>query len=284
MLKGPAGTKVVISVLRTGWTEKQDFTLTRANITIPTTAYDVLPGGIGFLQILSFGEDTAREVHPILDRFETQGVKALVVDLRGNPGGYLQAAVDIASEFLPAGTLWSPRRAATASGRRRSTRHRHRRAAARVADHVLVNGGTASAAEILSGALKVHGRAHVVGGQTFGKGSVQLPLAVAHAPGRAVHRRAPQRPLRRRGEVHRHERQRHLGRRRDVHRRQPERPLRPGRAVHDVNKNGKWDAGASFKVTVAKYYLPDGTNLHGKYDVVKGQGRPHRAASSPTST
>ena len=71
-LKGPAGTKVVLSVMRAGWTEKQDFALTRANITIPTTGYDVLPGGIGFLEILSFGEDTAREVHGILDKFEAQ--------------------------------------------------------------------------------------------------------------------------------------------------------------------------------------------------------------------
>ncbi len=272
LLKGPAGTKVVVSVLRPGWTEKQDFTLTRANITIPTTGYDVLPGGIGFLEILSFGEDTAREVHGILDKFQAEGVKALVIDLRGNPGGYLQAAVDVASEFLPVGTLVVSEKGR--DGVWPEKKHVSKGTGAGRPEwpiDVLVNGGTASAAEILSGALKVHQRARIVGGQTYGKGSVQIPLNLNTRPGE------PFTDVRRNG--------RYDGAEKFTDTNgngvwDPGEPFvdanqngryDPAEPFQDLNKNGKWDAGASFKVTVAKYYLPDGTNLHGKYDVVKGK-------------
>ncbi len=272
MLKGPAGTPVVISVFRTGWPEKQDFTLIRAQITIPSTAYDSLPGDIGFLQILSFGEETAREVHAILDKFQAQGIKALIIDLRDNGGGYLQAAADIASEFLPAGVT-----VVTEKGRigvYAEKVHRSTGIGAGRPDwpiDVLVNGGTASAAEILSGALKIHKRARVVGSQTFGKGSVQLPLPLQTRPGE------PYKDTRNRGRYDGAEKftdkngngkwdpgeefvDSNMNGRYD-----------PAEAFDDVNKNGKWDAGASFKVTIAKYYLPDGTNLHSKTDVVKGR-------------
>lgn len=272
ILKGPAGTKVVLSVFRPGWTEPQDFTLTRANITIPTTAYDVLPGGIGFLEILSFGEETAREVHAILDGFEQEGVSSLVLDLRANPGGYLQAAVDIASEFLPEGTLVVSEkgRAGVWEEKRHLAKNTGKgRPAWPVV--VLVNGGTASAAEILSGALKVHGRARLVGGQTYGKGSVQLPLTLTTRPGE------PFQDLRRNGRYDAAEKftdgngdgiwepgETFVDANRNGRYDAAER-------YEDVNKNGKWDPGASFKITIARYLLPDGTNLKIKYDVVKGK-------------
>jgi len=272
MLKGPAGTKVVVSVLRPGWTEKQDFTLTRANITIPTTGYDVLPGGIGFLEILSFGEDTPREVHQILDAFQKQGVTSLVIDLRGNPGGYLKSAVDIASEFLPPGTVvvsekgrdgvWQPRtHRASAIGQGRPA----------WPIDVLVNGGTASAAEILSGALKVHGRARIVGGQTYGKGSVQIPIELRTRPGE------PFTDVNGNGRYDGAEKFTDANGNGVWDAGEPfidanqNGRYDPAEPFDDVNKNGRWDAGASFKVTVAAYYLPDGTNLHGKVDVVKGK-------------
>lgn len=272
MLKGPAGTPVVISIFRSGWPEKQDFTLTRAQITIPSTAYDVLPGSIGFLQILSFGEETAREVHAILDNFQAQGVKALVIDLRDNGGGYLQAAVDIASEFLPAGTL-----VVSEKGRAGVWNEKVHNASGVGAGRsnwtidVLVNGGTASAAEILTGALKIHKRARVVGGQTFGKGSVQLPLPLRSRPGE------PYTDVRRNGRYDGAEKFTDKNGNgtwdpgEDFVDSNGNGRYDPAEPFEDLNKNGKWDAGASFKVTVAKYYLPDGTNLHSKTDVVKGR-------------
>ena len=298
-LKGPAGTQVVVSIVRPGWTEKQDFTLTRANITIPTTAYDILPGDIGVLEILSFGEETAREVHAILDKFAEKKVKAVVLDLRWNPGGYLKAAVEIASEFLPAGSLvvyekgrdgvW-PRKDHFSTGAG-ATRPQWPLV-------VLVNGGTASAAEILSGSLKHYGRARLVGVQTYGKGSVQVPIELKSRPGEPFTDVA-------RLTVVRHDDTNGNGRVDDGET-VVKRPMKNGRydaaekftdlngngvwdagepfvdangngvydpaePFEDVNKNGKWDPGASFKVTVAKYYLPDGTNLNGRNEVKDGK-------------
>jgi|GEM_PF-322544 len=298
-LKGPAGTKVVLSVMRAGWTEKQDFTLTRANITIPSTAYDVLPGGIGYLALFSFGEDSAREIRRVLDEFAAAGVRALVLDLRGNGGGLLRAAVDIASEFLPAGVrvvsekgrdnVWPERvHVATGSG------------ASRPAWPVVVltNGGTASASEILSGALRHHGRARLVGTQTFGKGSVQVPLDLKSRPGEPYtdaervtivnyadangngrfDEGEPARKASLRngrydtaekftdadgngvwddGEAYVDANQNGV--------------YDPAEAFEDLNKNGRWDTGGAFKPTVAKYFLPDGTNLKGHTEILKGK-------------
>jgi carboxyl-terminal processing protease len=296
-LKGPAGTTVVVTIMRPGWTETQDFTLTRANITIPTTAWDVLPGDIGFLQIISFGEDTAREVHEVLDRFDRDGVRGLVVDLRWNGGGYLKSAVEIASEFLPAGKLvvsergrpgiW-PEKKHFSSGR-----GGHRREVPTV---VLVNGFTASAAEILSGSLKAHGRARLVGTMSFGKGSVQLPVELKSRPGETFtdserfvvvrFRDAngngvadPGEPAERRPQKNgRYDGAEKFTDRNGNGRHDDGEPWvdsnlngmwDDAEAYVDANSNGKWDAGAAFKVTVARYYLPDGTHLDGKYEVVK---------------
>src|SRR5262245_13649271 len=182
-LKGPAGTKVVISVLRKGATEKEDIALVRQRITIATTMYDVLPGGIGFLMITDFGENTSREVGEILDKFAADGVKALVLDLRWNGGGYLDSAVEIASEFLPAGKLVVSEkgREGVYPERKHFAKPSKERPAWPMA--VLVNPFTASAAEILAGALKVHGRARLFGEMTYGKGSVQKLFPLASRPG-----------------------------------------------------------------------------------------------------
>ena len=298
-LKGPAGTKVVVSIVRPGWAEKQDFTLTRANITIPTISYDLLPGPVGYLQILSFGEETPREVHRILDEFAAAKVKGVVLDLRWNPGGLLRAAVDIASEFLPAG-----RRVVSEKGREGVWPEKVHESTGAGASReqaplvVLVNAGTASASEILSGALRHHQRARLVGTQTYGKGSVQIPVDLKSRPGEPFtdterltvlsysdvngnNRLDPGEPVR-------------------------TAKLKNGRydpaekftdangngvwdegeafvdgnsnGVYDVaepfedrNKNGRWDPGGAFKPTVALYYLPDGTHLDGHVEVKAGK-------------
>lgn len=298
-LKGPAGTKVVLSVVRPGWTEKQDFTLTRANITIPSIAYDVLPGGVGYLAILSFGEDTAREVHKILDEFTKAGVRGIVIDLRGNPGGLLRAAVDVASEFLPAGV-----RVVSEKGRDNVWPERVHVATGVGAGRpawpivVLTNGGTASASEILSGALRHHGRARLVGTQTFGKGSVQVPLDLKSRPGepytdveRATVTSYSDMNGNGRFDAGEPARRANMKNGRydtaekftdadgngvwdageefvDANQNGVYDPAEP---FEDLNKNGKWDTGGAFKPTVAKYFLPDGTNLKGHTEILKGK-------------
>jgi C-terminal peptidase prc len=298
-LKGPAGTKVVISVLRPGWTEKQDFTLTRALITPPSVEYDVLPGRIGFVQVESFGEDTARELHEVLDRFAAQGVLSVVVDLRGNGGGYLQSAVDIASEFLPKGKLVvSERGRPGVYDPQTHASHGTTSQRPKWPVRVLVDGGTASAAEILSGALRFHDAGRLVGGQTYGKGSVQRQLPLRSRPGETFvdgerlvvlsytdvnqnNRLDPGEPTRKvrfkngrydgpekftdqngngvwdKGEAYVDSNQNG--------------EYDAGESFTDENKNGRWDSGGSVKVTVAKYFLPDGRNLAGKTEVKDGK-------------
>lgn len=298
-LKGPAGTKVVVSVLRPGWAEKQDFTLTRANITIPSTAYDLLPGDLGYLAVLSFGEDTPREVRRILDEFARAKVKGVIVDLRGNSGGLLRAAVDIASEFLPAGA-----RVVSEKGREGVWPEKVHPATGAGADLpawplvVLTNGSTASASEILSGALRHHGRARLVGTQTFGKGSVQVPLELKTRPGEPftdterltvisyvdangngrldAGETVRTRKLKN-GRYDAAEKFTDLNGNGVWDEGEPyvdsngNGVYDPAEPFEDLNGNGRWDAGGAFKPTVAMYYLPDGTHLKGHTEIVRGK-------------
>jgi C-terminal peptidase prc len=298
-LKGPAGSKVVVSIIRPGWTEKQEFTLTRVIISIPTVAHDELPGGIGFLQILHFGENTANEVRDVLDRFAADKMKALVLDLRDNSGGYLETAVHIASELLPEGALVVSER-----GRETvypSTTHLSNGPSSVRPPwpmRVLVDGGTASAAEILAGALRHHARGKTVGTQTYGKGSVQMNLELKSRPGEPFEDREREVVLRFEDLNGNHRvdpGEPALKRRMKNGRYDPPEKFTDtnGNGVHDaaedfvdsngngaydegepytdVNRNGRWDPGASLKVTVAKYFLPDGRNLAGKVELKDGK-------------
>jgi carboxyl-terminal processing protease len=296
LLKGPPGTPVTIMVFRPGWPRPRPFALNRARITIPTTAYDVLPGKTGVLQILSFAQDTSAEVARILDHFEAEGVESLVLDLRYNSGGYLQSAVEIASQFLPAGTL-----IVSEKGRTRAWQEREYRSSGagdrrrKVPLVAIVNQGTASAGEILAGALQVHGRARIVGSMTYGKGSVQMPLPLTTRPGEPfvdALRDEPDSFSDRNGNGRRDpgESVQHV-RRRNGRYDPPEKfedrngngkwdPGEPftddnmngrwddGEEFTDTNGNGVWDPGASLKVTVAAYHLPDGRRLRRKTEIV----------------
>jgi C-terminal peptidase prc len=287
-LKGPPGTSVTVTVYRQGWNGSRDFTLTRRRITIPTTAFDVLPGNVGFLQILSFSEETPDEVARIVQEFHRQGVAGLLIDLRYNGGGYLPVAVRIASEFLPQGALvvsekgregvWRPKRhVSTGAGDQRP----------RVPIVVLVNQGTASAAEILSGALQIHKRARLVGTMTFGKGSVQMPVELTSRPGEEFEDRPRDVPIftdsNGNGELDPGEAVKHVRRlngsydppekfedRNGNGRHDPGEPFQDenvngrfdeGEPFKDRDGDGVWDPGGALKVTVAHYFLPDERTL-----------------------
>jgi carboxyl-terminal processing protease len=177
-LRGPVGSPVRLTILPARGGAGRDVLLERAEVELPSVAAELLGPGYGYLRISSFTDATAAEVAQALGQLQApRALRGLVIDLRDNPGGVLEAAVAVADEFLDAGTIVS------ADGR---TADAHFRMEATSGDSsagaqlaVLVNGGTASAAEILAAALHDNGRAVLVGRKTYGKGSVQsiLPLA-----------------------------------------------------------------------------------------------------------
>lgn len=167
-LRGKAGTKVSFKVIRRGWTKEREFSIARERIQLETTTHRMLPGDIGYIKLSTFGEQDIELVEKSVT--DMKGMKALVFDLRGNSGGYLRTAHKLASYFLNRGQLIV------------STKGRGVEQDRRVADGskltdvpmvVLVDDMSASASEILAGALQDHKRAVVVGRKTFGKGSVQ---------------------------------------------------------------------------------------------------------------
>lgn len=173
LIRGEPGTEVRLTIYRPAQDRTQEFTLRRERIHLNSVRHATIgPGGIGYLQITQFSERTGREFSDALARLERQGLRALVLDLRNNPGGLLDAAVEVCEVFFEPGELVVYTQGRTAASREEfRARGRHPRRSYPVA--VLVNGGTASAAEIVAGALKDTKRAVLVGERTFGKGSVQ---------------------------------------------------------------------------------------------------------------
>ncbi len=184
-MRGPAGTHVKLSVRRPGASEAIDVALERAQVEVHSVSAQSLEPGYGYLRILSFSDTTAQDVTRAVSNLlaQRQGtpLDGLVIDLRNNPGGVLDSAVEVADAFLTAGVI------VTADGRTPDARFRMDATPGELLDGtriaVLVNGGSASAAEILAGALKDNGRAVLVGRRTYGKGSVQtvIPLADGRA-------------------------------------------------------------------------------------------------------
>lgn len=178
-LKGPPGTKVAISVVREEGSERLALEIIRELIEVDHVhGVEIFEDCIGYLRISQFGRKTAGELTEAIDSLIERGMRALVMDLRNNPGGLLDAAVEVASQFLPDGELIvsTKGRHVSMSEEWRSTNDGRYYKLPLV---VIVNPGSASAAEIVAGALKDSGRAKLVGEKTFGKGSVQsiLPLS-----------------------------------------------------------------------------------------------------------
>ncbi|MBI2191570.1 MAG: S41 family peptidase [Planctomycetes bacterium] len=179
-LRGEAGSTVVLKIRRLRAPEPLTFTVTRESIKIPVAYREVLPGPIGYLRLLSFGDTASEEMRQALETLEDEDkVLGLVLDLRQNPGGLLQAAQEIANRFLDGDKLivFSKGRNPQIAPRQEFRTDPNVRTTA-LSLVVLVDGNSASAAEILAGALQDHHRAVLVGQKTFGKGSVQqlMPL------------------------------------------------------------------------------------------------------------
>lgn len=177
MMRGDIGSKVKLSVLRKGDNKPHVMTLTRAKISVQSVRSDMLEPGYGYIRITQFQDSTGSEVKKALKKLEKQKpLKGLVLDLRNNPGGVLDAAIATADTFLDGGLV------VYTEGRAKGSRQNYSATKGDMLHGkpmvVLVNGGSASASEIVSGALQDQGRALIVGRRTFGKGSVQtvLPL------------------------------------------------------------------------------------------------------------
>ncbi|MEC7907341.1 MAG: S41 family peptidase [Verrucomicrobiota bacterium] len=182
-LKGRPGTKVAISVVREAETDRLKLEIIRELIEVDNVhGAEILNEGIGYLRISQFGRRTGEELSESVDLLLERGMQALIIDLRNNPGGLLDSAVEVASQFLPHGEL-----IVSTKGRHDSMSEEWR-AVNRGQYHefplaVLINPGSASASEIVAGALKDSGRAKLVGDKTFGKGSVQSILPLGSASG-----------------------------------------------------------------------------------------------------
>ena len=177
-LRGPKDTKVIITILREGMAKPKDIEITRSVIKIRSIKSKVYDDHIGYIRISSFQERTGDDLKKALREIEAKArpLKGIVLDMRNNPGGLLNQSVEVSDAFLKSGIIVSTR------GRSKSMESKA--VAKDDGDEptcpmvVLVNEGTASAAEIVSGALQDNGRAVILGAQTFGKGSVQtvIPL------------------------------------------------------------------------------------------------------------
>jgi carboxyl-terminal processing protease len=177
-MRGPRGTKITISVKREGVPELINFTLVRDTIRVQSVRSRNLEEGYGYIRLAQFQERSDRDLQRSLEKMaaEKPGIKGVVLDLRNNPGGLLTQAVRIADLFLDSGMI------VYTEGRIESQKQKYfAQKEGSWMDFpmvVLVNGGSASASEIVAGALQDHKRAVVLGTKTFGKGSVQtiLPL------------------------------------------------------------------------------------------------------------
>lgn len=188
-IRGQAGTKVKLLVRR--GTEDKEYEIQRATLTVKSVNSEIKEGNIGYISINRFDEKTTADLRAALESFIGRGVNKVVLDLRNNPGGYLDESVSVSSEFIKSGVIVSEKKdvkdgqkmeyKATGKGKMTNTDYKL---------VVLINGGSASASEIVAGALQDYKRATLVGEKTFGKGSVQeieeltggarLRITVAH--------------------------------------------------------------------------------------------------------
>ena len=174
LIRGEKGTEVTLTILREGEKTTRDIKIIRDNINIPIIDTEIKDNNIFVISLYSFSENSANLFRDALIEFSKAKTNKLILDLRGNPGGYLDSAVDMASWFVDEGKVIVSENREGTSGKEKSYRsHGPRVFADNLKMIILVDGGSASASEILAGALNEYGVAKLVGEKTFGKGSVQ---------------------------------------------------------------------------------------------------------------
>ncbi|MCX6782079.1 MAG: S41 family peptidase [Candidatus Magasanikbacteria bacterium] len=169
-IRGQAGTEVTLTITRNGASKAVDIIIKREKINVPSVTFEWKGDKIAYVRILQFNEDTDVIFDRYAEKIVKEKAKGIILDMRNNPGGFLDAAVNMASEWVEDGMIVSEK-SETGYSRDHETIGAHRLSGIKTT--VLVNGGSASASEIVAGALKDHGQATVVGEKTFGKGSVQ---------------------------------------------------------------------------------------------------------------
>lgn len=187
IVRGPVGSTVTLSILRAGWSAPRDFKIVRANINVPTVQF-AMKGDVAVITLNEFTQDADTLFYQALQKAVSSNAQGLVIDLRGDPGGYLEVAVDLAGYFLKPGS-----QVVKEVGRAVPTQNytaQGNGALDAMPMAILIDGGTASAAEILSGALHDNRNIPLVGERSFGKGTVQqlfdlsdgssLKITVAH--------------------------------------------------------------------------------------------------------
>ncbi len=172
-VRGPAGTTVVLTIEREGETGTRDVAIVRRTIVVPSVIARSVDE-FGYVRLTNFGAKTTEDLRDSIRTFMSEGAQGLILDLRNNPGGLLVTAVDVASEFLPEGTLIASQKSRTEDDITFNSSGRG--TAVDLPLVVLINNGSASASEIVAGAVKDHGRGKLLGKTTFGKGSVQVPF------------------------------------------------------------------------------------------------------------
>ncbi len=301
-LKGMPGTSVNVTVYRKGWKEPRDFEIVRERIEIPTVRGEMLPGQVGYVVLDTFGEQTGEELSRVLGNLEKEGMTSLVLDLRNNSGGYLSTARRVAEKFLKKDQVivsWRGRDEPDSSREENEYRAARDGRFSDVPMAVLVNHFSASASEIVSGALQDQKRAAVIGERSYGKGSVQNLFPLESRRGEPWIDEERENGFYDDGEE--------FEDRNGSGRWEPGEPFvdlatknqkfDPGEEFTDVNKNKSWDDGEPFvdanqngrydgperyvdlnrngkfdlgpavKLTIARYYLPSGRSIHREMDM-----------------
>ena len=184
-MRGPAGKRVMLTIMREGFSQPREFAIIRDHIRIASVE-GALYGGVGYVKVKNFQERTDMSLHKELERLRTlnnnRELRGLVVDLRNNPGGLLEQAVAVSDRFLPGNlTIVSTRGRQAANFTEEKSKERDTEKPYPIV--VLVNAGSASASEIVAGALQDHQRAVILGTPTFGKGSVQTVIEMEDGSG-----------------------------------------------------------------------------------------------------
>src|SRR5947207_14174436 len=186
VLRGPKGTPVEIEIRRRGYEQPIPVQLTRDEVYIPTVpAYFMIDGTTGYIRMQDFGENTDHDVKHALHELASKGMRRLLFDIRQNPGGPLDQAIKVANEFLPRGSMIVETRGRIANSDQKYKATEDREFTD-IPIVLLANRNSASASEIVTGALQDHDRAYVVGETTFGKALVQSIYRISGGAGLAL--------------------------------------------------------------------------------------------------